>query len=51
LLARSAWNINVRKGSHSAKDRKQLEQCILDGIGANDMHCIEAEDVDVRIKD
>jgi hypothetical protein len=41
----------VRKGSYSAKNKQQLKQNIISGLGCNDMNCIEVEDVKVRIKD
>lgn len=41
---------NVREGSYSAKTKKELEKNIRDGIGCNDMECIEAEDVRIKIK-
>ena len=40
----------VREGSHEAESKKQLEKNILDGIGKNEMNCIEAEDIKVKIK-
>lgn len=48
------WDVEikfkVRKGSYSAKTKKQLQKNVEDGIGCNDMECIEAEDVEVKIK-
>ncbi len=48
------WDVEikfkVRKGSYSAKTKKQLEDNIRNGIGCNDMGCIEEEDVEVKIK-
>ncbi len=41
---------NVRKGSYSAKDIKELKKNVLEGIGKNDMSCIEAEDVEIGVK-
>jgi len=48
------WEIeikfNVRKGSYEAESKKQLKKNILNGIGKNEMNCIEAEDIKVKIK-
>jgi len=41
---------NVRKGSYSAKDIKELKKNVREGIGKNDMECIEAEDIRVEVK-
>lgn len=41
---------NVRKGSYSAKTKKELEGNVREGIGCNDMECIEAEDIKVEVK-
>ncbi len=40
----------VRKGSHYAKTKKELQENVEEGIGKNDMNCIDAEDVEVKIK-
>lgn len=40
----------VRKGSHDAKTKKELEGHVMEGIAGNDMNCIEAEDIEVKIK-
>lgn len=40
----------VRKGSYSARSIKELKNNIKNGIGQNDMNCIEAEDIEVKIK-
>ncbi len=42
--------LRVRKGSHQAKTKKELKHNIENGIGCNDMNCIEDEDVEVIIK-
>ncbi len=48
------WDVEikfrVRKGSYSAKTKKELLENIENGIGNNDMNCIEEEDVEVKIK-
>ena len=48
------WDIEikfrVRKGSHSANSKKELQENVANGIGCNDMNCIEAEDIEVNIK-
>jgi len=48
------WDVEikfkVRKGSYSAKTKKELEKNVRDGIGCNDMECIEAEEIKVKIK-
>ena len=41
---------NIRKGSYQAKNIKQLKENVLDGIGKNDMCCIEAEDIKIEVK-
>jgi len=50
----NCWEVeikfNVRKGSYSAKTKKELQKNIEDGIGKTDMECIEAEDIEVKIK-
>lgn len=40
----------VRKGSHQAETKEKLRKNVLDGIGCNDMNCIEAEDIEVKLK-
>lgn len=40
----------VRKGSYSAKNINELRKNIENGIGKNDMECIEAEDIEIKIK-
>jgi hypothetical protein len=40
----------VRKGSHESHTPKELKENIVRGIGGNDMNCIEAEDITVKIK-
>lgn len=40
----------VRKGSSSAKTKKELQENVEGGIGCNDMNGIEAEDIEVIIK-
>ena len=50
----SCWDIEikfrVRKNSHGAYSLKELRENILNGIGRNDMNCIDAEDIEVKIK-
>jgi hypothetical protein len=40
---------NVRKGSHEAHTLAQLKKNVRSGIGFNDMECIEAEDIKIKI--
>lgn len=40
----------VRKGSHEATSERTLNTNIKRGIGGNEMNCIEAEDIEVKIK-
>lgn len=48
------WDVQitfkVRKGSYQAETKKQLGDNILNGIGKNEMNCIDAEDIEVEIK-
>lgn len=48
------WDVEikfrVRKGSYSAKTKKELLKNVKDGIGGNDMECINTEEVEVVIK-
>ena len=48
------WDVEikfrVRKGSYEAKTKKQLAQNVLEGIGKNDMNCIEVEEMEVKVK-
>lgn len=49
------WDVEirfrVRKGSYSAESKKELLRNITNGIGKNDMNCIEEEDLKVIIKE
>jgi len=49
------WDVNVkfvvRKNSYSAKTLKELKQNVTNGIGKNDMECIEAENIIIEIKE
>ena len=49
------WDVNVkfvvRKNSYSAKTLKALKQNVTNGIGKNDMECIEAENIMIEIKE
>ncbi len=49
------WDVNVkfivRKNSYSAKTLEELKDNVRNGIGKNDMECIEAENITVEIKD
>ncbi len=40
---------NVRKESNSAKTIQELERNVIEGIGKNDMNCIEAEDLEIKV--
>jgi hypothetical protein len=48
------WEVKVRflvrKGSHAAATKRELIQNVRNGIGANDMNCIDAEDLSVEVK-
>ncbi len=48
------WEItvtfNVRKKSHGAYSKKELLENVREGIGKNEMNCIDAEDIEVKIK-
>ena len=47
------WDVEikfrVRKESHEAFSKKQLLKNIENGIGCNDMNCIDAEDIEIKI--
>ena len=49
------WDVNVkfvvRKNSYSAKTLKELKQNVTNGIGKDDMECIEAENIIIEIKE
>ena len=40
----------VRKDSYNAKDKSSLKELVENGIGGNDMDCIEAENIEVQVK-
>lgn len=40
----------VRKDSHGAFSKKELLENVKNGIGGNDMNCIDDEDLEVVIK-
>jgi len=48
------WDVEikfkVRKGSYEANTIRELKENIENGIGKDDMNCIEAEDIEVKIK-
>ncbi len=48
------WEVEVkflvRKGSHQADTKRLLEENVLHGIGKNEMNCIDAEDIVVKVK-
>ena len=48
------WEVEVkflvRKGSHEANTKKELMGNVENGIGRNEMNCIDAEDIEVKIK-
>ena len=41
----------VRKGSHKAESKQKLKEIISNGIGKNEMECIDAEDIKINIKE
>lgn len=48
------WDVEikfkVRKGSHEVDNIRQLKENIINGIGGNEMNCIDVEDVEVKLK-
>ncbi|MHA1737893.1 MAG: hypothetical protein ACTSWD_04850 [Candidatus Heimdallarchaeota archaeon] len=48
------WDVTVtfrvRKDSHEAHTKKELKENVCNGIGKNEMNCIEAEEIEVKIE-
>lgn len=48
------WEVEVRflvrKNSHAAGSKTELLKNVRGGIGANEMNCIDAEDLTIKVK-